>query len=256
MNRNKDFNYNIFLKCKKIISLFKNIFLLFCFLFLIINIQNYKLKYKFLLKEIKSPKEKNLFIKNKTKFYFYRRTRFLKKYNLYYNESKLVTFQDKLNWLIIHECPEYKSDIVDKIKLHEYSKKILGKDICVPILKIYDNAKDINFDELPNQFVLKLNHGCAMNIVCKDKSKLNYKKAINQLKIWKNINYGLKFNEFQYMYVKRTIYAEKFLKDNPIDYKIFCFNGKAKFIRIREILKNHTKIHNHYDLNWNLNNLI
>jgi hypothetical protein len=71
---------------------------------------------------------------------------YLKRHNIKYKESRLITFQDKINWLIIHESPEYKSNLVDKIKLHEYSKKILGKDICVPIIKIYNNI-DLLFKE-------------------------------------------------------------------------------------------------------------
>ena len=212
----------------------------------------------FFIKEIRNDKDKQLFFKNKTLFYLHFRTRYLKKRNIIYNESNLVTFQQKLNWLIIHEKPEYKSNIVDKIGLHDYSIKILGKDICVPILKIYDNINEININELPNKFVLKLNHGSGMNIICNDKSKFNLKKALKKLNDWKNINYGLYHAEFQYMYVKRKIYAEQFLSDSPIDYKIFCFNGECKFIRIRKILKDKNKIiklHNHYDINWKLTNL-
>lgn len=157
--------------------------------------------------------------------------------------------------MIIHESPEYKSKLVDKIKLHEYSKKILGKDICVPIIKIYDNINEIKLKDLPNKFILKLNHGSAMNIICNNKSVFNLSKAKLLLKKWKNTDYGLEHLEFQYMYVNRRIFAEKFLSDDLIDYKIFCFNGIPKFIRIRKILQNKTKIHNHYDINWKLNKI-
>ena len=72
-----------------------------------------------------------LFLQNKTKFYYVYRNKLL---NNRYNESNLKTFQQKMNYLIIHESPEYKSNIADKIKLSEYSKKIIGKDICIPII--------------------------------------------------------------------------------------------------------------------------
>ena len=244
-----------------IIFLFKNILFIFFFILLkiFLNNQNIKTnnKYQLIINEIKSLKEKKLYKNNKTEFYLYKRVKFLIKNHIKYNESNLITFQDKLNWLIIHESPEYKSDLVDKIKLHNYSIKILGKDICVPILKIYENVEEINLDELPKKFVIKLNHGSGMNIICKDKAKFNLKMHKEQLNKWKNINYGLTNNEFQYMYVNRKIFAEQFLSENLIDYKVFCFNGKAKFIRIRKILNNkkHIKIHNHYNLNWTLNEL-
>jgi len=88
--------------------------------------------------------------------------------NLTYNESKIIIIQDKLSWLAIHE-PLYISFIVDKIKLHYYSKKILGKDICMPILKIYDDFNKINFSDLPDKIAMKYNHGSGMNIICEDK---------------------------------------------------------------------------------------
>ena len=89
-----------------------------------------------------------------------------------YNESKLITIQDKLNYLLVRKNPENKTELVDKILLRNYSQKILGKDICVPIIKIYNDVDDINLDELPEKFVLKCNHGSGMNILCKDKKNL------------------------------------------------------------------------------------
>ena len=77
-----------------------------------------------------------LYKENLTEFYIKGRQFIMELNGKYYNDSNILTIQDKLNWLIIHENPEYKTNIVDKILLREYSKKILGKDICVPILKI------------------------------------------------------------------------------------------------------------------------
>ena len=94
-----------------------------------------------------------------------------------------------------------------------------------------------------------------MNIICNNKLEFNLSLAKLKLKKWKKINYGLKSTEFQYMYVNIKIFAEKYLCDNLIDYKIFCFNGQPKFIRVRKILPGHIKIHNHYDTNWKLNKI-
>lgn len=125
------------------------------------------------------------------------------------------------------------------------------------LLKVNDSVDSINFTELLNKFVLILNHGYGMNIICNNKSKLNINKTKENLINWKNMNYGLINAEFQYLYVERKIFAEKFLSDNSIDYKNFCFNGETKFIRITKLLndKNNTYLHNHYDLNWKLNEL-
>lgn len=160
---------------------------------------NFYIKIKLFLKlfkEIKNEEDVKLYMKNRTEFYFKYRLKELESHNATYNESNLTTFQDKLNYLIIHEDPELKSNIVDKIKIHQYSKKILGKDICVPILKVYENIDDINLDELPRKFVLKANHGSGMNLLCKDKLKFDINMAKNKLKEWKNINYGLLISIF------------------------------------------------------------
>jgi hypothetical protein len=219
---------------------------------------NRKIKYFLifykLIKEIKNEEDVKLYMKNKTEFYFKFRLNLLKKYNVSYNESKLITFQDKLNYLVIHENPELKTDIVDKIKIHQYSKKILGKDICPPILKIYDNVDEINFGELPEKFVLKANHGSHMNIICKDKSKININKVKKILRIWKNKNFGLLSSEFQYFLIKRKIFLAPYLGDKIIDYEVFCFNNQPRFIRVQKLLfeNNHTNLHNYYDLDWKL----
>ena len=158
-----------------------------------------------------------------------------------------------MNYLLIYESPEDKSKIVDKILLRNYSKNILGKDICVPILKIYKNIEEINLDELPEKFVLKCNHGSSMNIVCKDKTKFDLLKAKNTLKKWIKINYGLFSFEYQYLNVKRKVFAEPLL-DNVIDYKLSCFNGNPKFIRAKAKI-NGTHFYNIYNTNWTKSNI-
>ena len=209
----------------------------------------------FNVNELNKTKERKLYLKNKTEFYYNIRKNFLLKYHIIYNEYNLTTFQDKLSYLVIHESPQYKSFIVDKIKLRDYSKKILGKDICVPLLKTYDDANEIKYEELPDKFVMKYNHGSGMNIICEDKNKLNIEYAYKKLNEWKNFNYGLWSTEFQYIYVKRRILVEKFLDKNLINYKVFCFNGEPKFILARKKLNDNTVIHNYYDLNWDLTEL-
>jgi len=172
------------------------------------------------------------------------------------NESNLITIQNKLNYLIVHESPDYKSKLVDKILLHDYSFKKLGKDICVPILKIYNDSNEIKMEELPDKFVLKCNHGSAMNIICKSKTSFDLEKAKNKLNKWKSINYGLKTNEFQYINVERKIFAEKFLMENIEDYKIYCFHGIPKFIRVQKHFEGmNGKINNYYDINWKLTDI-
>ena len=95
-----------------------------------------------------------------------------------------------------------------------------------------------------------------MNILCNNKSNLNSKEVKKQLDQWMEINYGLIGFEFQYLNVKRKIFAEKYLMDDILDYKIYCFYGKPKFIRVQKYLPDHSaKINNYYNLDWTLNEI-
>ena len=205
----------------------------------------------------KSKFEAEMYERNRIEYYIKQRKKLLKRFKIIYDETNLTTFQQKLNYLIIHESPMYKSFLADKIKIHEYSKIVLGFDLCVPIIKIYNDINEINFDELPNKFVMKYNHGSKMNIICNDKSKLNISEVYRKLERWKNRDFGILYKEFQYYYIKKRILVEEFLGDNIKDYKVFCFNGEPKFIRVGFNLndENHTKLRNHYDTNWELNDL-
>ena len=144
-----------------------------------------------------------LYIENREQFYIKGREYQMKKLGYIYNDSNIVTFEDKLNYLLVHENPENKTEFVDKILLRNYSRKIIGKDICVPIIKIYNDVDDINLDELPDKFILKCNHGSGMNIICTDKKKFNLYDAKKKLRNWLNINYGLDNFESQYINVKK-----------------------------------------------------
>ena len=195
-----------------------------------------------------------LYIDNREKFYLKGRQYVMKRIGKNYDESHVITFQDKLNYLLIHESPEDKTKIVDKIQLRNYSYDILGKDICPPILKIYNNAEEINLDELPEKFVLKCNHGCAMNIFCENKSTFNLSEAKRKLNFWMQINYGFVTFEYQYLNIKRKIFVEKFLDDDIINYKFSCFNGEPKIIRVKGKI-NGTNLYNVYYVNWTKANI-
>ena len=112
-----------------------------------------------------------------------------------------MTFQDKINWLIIHDSNELKGKCSDKILLHEYSKKKLGKDICNKILKVYNNTEEIQIKDLPDKFVLKANHGSAYNIIIDNISSLDFIDAKRNFYKWLNIDYGKFGAEFHYSFI-------------------------------------------------------
>ena len=193
---------------------------------------------------------------SRANYYAEARDNLMRKYNLSYNDSNILTIQDKINYLTIHESPDFKSKLADKIRLHEYSIAKLGKDICVPIIKIYKNVDEINLLELPNKFVLKCNHGSGMNILCNNKTNFNLTKAKENLNNWLNTNFGYEMSEFQYINIKKEVFAEQYLIDNIEDYKVYCFHGIPKFVRVQKYDEKKTgKINNCYDLNWKLTDI-
>lgn len=185
------------------------------------------------------------------------------KLSLDLDEPKSV--QDKINWLIVNDdSNELKSRCADKILLHDYCQEKLGKDICVPILKVYDNPEEVDFNELPDRFVLKCNHGYAMNIIVdKNDNKLTTLKKLGlkteddckkQLGKWLDINFGEINRQKHYALIKPRCYAEKYITDGSSslkDYKFWCCNGKPMMIQV--MTDRYTKnMHcNIYDTEWN-----
>ena len=197
-------------------------------------------------------KETNLKdLKFKTEDYFYKiRLRYLKAEGKSYDENNLVTFQDKINWLIIHDSTPLKARCSDKILVHEYSIEKLGKDICNKILKIYSNAEEINFDELPNQFAIKTNHGNSYNIIVKNKAIINKNYVKQQLNNWLEADYGDYRKEFHYTFIKPKIFAEEFIGETLKNFKFLCYSGVPKYIYV-SISDGENKYRNFYDMDWN-----
>lgn len=145
------------------------------------------------------------------------------------------TFNEKLQWLKLYYYPYEKKAIqcCDKYRVREYVRQKGLGNILVPIVGLWINANDIDWDSLPNQFVLKCNHGCAYNIVCNNKTNLDKDKTVNQLNKWLREDFG-RFNlELHYSKIKeRVITCEEFLGEKLTDYKFFCFNGNPKFLYV------------------------
>jgi hypothetical protein len=180
---------------------------------------------------------------------------FCKKHGLDINLDKPITIQDKLCWLDIYDTDPLKVKCADKIKIHEYCVEKLGKDICIPIIGIYNTTDDIDWKSLPNSFVAKCNHGSGMNIIVSDKTKLDVKDAINKLNTWMRRDFAFQ-NGFEAHYhdIEKKIFIEQYMNDGHkdlIDYKILCFNGKPKFIQVIGGRNESTRHLNYYDENFN-----
>ena len=165
-----------------------------------------------------------------------------------------VTFTEKLQYLKVFDSTFLKTFCADKIKLHEYCRHKLGKDICIPILAIYDTPEQIEWDKLPDKFVIKCNHGSGFNIIVRDKYTADKESICKRLATWLKKDYGMLGYELHYCLIPRKILIEEFKEMNGmsdlVDYKLFCYNGVPKFWQV--ITDRHTdeKI-SHYDMTWN-----
>lgn len=148
-----------------------------------------------------------------------------------------TTFNEKLQWLKLHDKREIYTDLVDKYKSRFVVERILGsKDNLIPLLGVWDRFEMIDFDSLPRQFVLKTNHDSQGVVVCKNKDEFNYKQARKKLTRCLNHNYYWNGREYPYRNVERKIIAEQYMEDPRYgelrDYKFFCFEGVCKFFFI------------------------
>jgi len=159
------------------------------------------------------------------------------------------TFTEKIWWLKIYDSTPLKSFCADKLHLHDYSIQVLGKDICIPVIKVYNKVEDINYNELPNAFVIKCNHGSGYNIIVKDKSNVNKAEIAKKIKKWMSEDYSFVYDcELHYHLIDRKIYIEEY-KESLNDIKIFCFNGRPMFCQVDKHFSEHRM--NFYDCNWN-----
>ena len=145
------------------------------------------------------------------------------------------TYNEKLQWLkLYNRRPEYIK-MVDKVEAKKYVASIIGEDHIVPTLAVYDRVEDIDFDALPNQFVLKCAHDSGGIVICSDKNELDCNAAIKKLRKGLSRNYYYQNREWPYKGVKPRIIAEKYMTDDGVelkDYKFFCFDGDPKFMFI------------------------
>ena len=145
------------------------------------------------------------------------------------------TFNEKIQWMKLYYYPQNPLVVngADKYTVRDYIEKKGYGDKLVPLLGVWDCAEDIDWEKLPEKFVLKCTHGCAYNIVVTDKNKLDKAATINQLNKWLKEDFGAYNIELHYSANKHhRIICEEFLGENITDYKFFCFNGKPNCIYV------------------------
>jgi hypothetical protein len=165
------------------------------------------------------------------------------------------TFNEKTLWMKLYYRKTPIDYFADKFKVREYVSQKIGDEYLVPLIKSYKNADEIDFNTLPEKFVLKVSHGSGWNIIVLKKKEINKIEVRRKLDGWLKKDYYNIGREWQYKNITPMIICEKLLinKDGtPItDYKVFCFNGSARFVQIDlDRFTNHRR--QFYDTDWKL----
>ena len=159
-------------------------------------------------------------------------------------------------WLKLYEEDSLKTKCADKYLVRDYVRKVGYSQILIDLYKVYESVEDINFQELPDRFVMKCTHASGFNIICQNKDEMNKEETILQLKKWMDTEYGLQACEPHYSKIKPRIIVERFLDDElngqlPIDYMIHCFHGVPHLIEVG-VDANDEKKYGTFNCNWDV----
>ena len=170
------------------------------------------------------------------------------------------SFTEKINWLKLHDRKSAYTMMVDKYAVKGYVAQKVGAEFVIPTIAVWDSPEEIDFDRLPEQFVLKTTHGGGSGgvVVCRDKSLLNKEKAVSILRESMDSDIYKNFREWPYKNVRKRIIAETFIAPKAelqnaqydlTDYKFFCFDGTPEYCQV--IRDRHSKeTIDFYDMRW------
>lgn len=174
------------------------------------------------------------------------------------NLNNPQTLEEKIIWLELNTDTSEWTTCTDKYAVHKWLKDHGSDDICNELYGRWDNADEIDFDKLPNRFVIKTNNGCGTVLIVKNKADLDIPKVRKKLNKWLRIPYGYVGPNQHYLRIKPCLIAEKYLEDDSTngtirDYKCFCVYGKVQSIVVygERVFENHSYKASVYDMNWN-----
>ena len=220
-----------------------------------IKLKNSKLERKFLWEELDSLKYKLCKYMPEEKYPEYLKDWFYQRTGEELNLENPQTFNEKIQWMKLYDSTPLKTKLADKYLVRDWVKEKIGEEYLIPLLGVWEKFDDIDFDKLPDKFVLKANHGSGWNIIVTDKNKLNKQDTKQKLDKWLHTNYAFNSGlELHYKDIKPLIIAEKYIEpeDGDLkDYKFLCFNGQVKYAWVdKDRYTKHTR--NLYDINWQL----
>jgi TupA-like ATPgrasp len=207
-----------------------------------------------------------MFFESKLKEFYYKylvtdekiiKKRFKKRLGREVNLKNPVKYNDKLQWLKLYWRDPLATKCADKYEVREYVRQTIGEKYLNELYGVFESVDEINISRFPRSFVLKGTHGSGFNIICNDKSTINWESAKKKMKHWLSTDYYLPKREWVYKDIKPRIICEKYIEQDDAeelrDYRFFCFNGEPKFITVDLSITDKKKTRrNLYDLDWNL----
>ena len=185
------------------------------------------------------------------------------KYRYKFELNKVANFNypkdinEKIQWLSFFTDTTKWIILADKYAVRQYVAERIGEQVLVPLLGKWDNVENIDFNSLPEKFVMKPNNGSYDTIIVTSKSKTDWNQIKKNIEQSVNRKFGFENAEPHYLRIKPCIIAEKMLetdeKGGLIDYKIWCFNGKphSVFVASNRDNAHHRVDFNCYDTKWN-----
>ena len=166
------------------------------------------------------------------------------------------SFCEKLQWLKLHDHNDFYTTMVDKYAVKDYVARIIGNEYIIPTLGVWNSPEEIDWDVLPNRFVLKTTHGGGSSgvIICNDKKSLNKKTVMDRLRVSMRQNIYKYYKEWPYKNVIPRIIAEEYIESSCkekglSDYKWYCFNGEPKFCQVIQDRRDNETI-DFFDVEW------
>lgn len=177
-------------------------------------------------------------------------TKFHRKLNL----NNPQRFTDKLNWLKLYDRNPLYTKLVDKYEVKSFVKQVLGEQYVIPLYGVWEHFDEIDFDKLPDKFILKCTHDSGRFAICKDKAKFSKQEIKERFEKSLKNNFFWWTREWAYKNVKPRIIAEKLMEEDGsgalTDYKFFCFNGEPRMMYISKDVALDPRT-DFFDMDWN-----
>lgn len=171
------------------------------------------------------------------------------------NLDNPMTFNEKMNWIKLYDRNPQYTTMAGKYTAKEFvSKRLDSTEIIVPCLGLYNHFDEIDFDKLPQQFVIKTTHDSSGVVVCRDKSKLNIEEAKKKIEKSLKRDFFMVSREWPYKDIQHKVIVDQFIDNHTdhemTDYKFWCFNGEPKVVYVTN--KGKSIRENFYDMDWNI----